>query len=92
MLRRCLEKLLRKVPPTQAAYQQGRTTTELVFTFKVLAEKAITSENYKIILLLLDMSKAFDAVRRSELFNILEEVLEKGELHMMKILIEHVSL
>ena len=52
MLRRCVEKLLRKVPPTQAAYQQGRSTTELVFTFKVLAEKAITSENYKIILLL----------------------------------------
>ena len=92
MLRRCLEKLLRKVPPTQAAYQQVRSTKELVFTFKVLAEKAITSENYKIILLLVDMSKAFDTVRRSELFNILEEVLEKDELHMMKILIEDVSL
>ena len=49
-------------------------------------------ENYKIILLLLDMSKAFDTVRRSELFNILEEALEKDKLHMMKILIEDVSL
>jgi len=76
----------------QAAYYQGRSTTELVFTFKVLAEKAITSKNYKIILRLLDMSKAFDTVRRSELFNILEEALEKDELHMMKILIEDVSL
>ena len=28
-----------EVPPTQAAYQQGRSTTELVFTFKVLAER-----------------------------------------------------
>ena len=50
------------------------------------------SENYKIILLLLDMSQAFDTVRRSELFNILEEALEKDELHMMKMLIEDVSL
>ena len=63
MFRRCLEKLLQKVPPTQATYQQGRSTAELVFTFKVLAEKAITSENYKIMLVLLDMSKAFDTVR-----------------------------
>ena len=31
-------------------------------------------------------------MRRSELFNILEEALEKDELHMMKILIEDVSL
>ena len=37
------------------------------------------------------MSKAFDTVR-SELFIILEEALEKDELHMMKILIEDVSL
>ena len=57
MLRRSLQKLPTKIPPTQAAYQQGRSTTELVFTLKILAEKAITSENYEIVLLLLDMSK-----------------------------------
>ncbi len=64
MLRRCPEKLLNKMPETQAAYQQGRSTTEQLSNFKILAEKAITSEDYKIILLLLDMSKAFDTVRR----------------------------
>ena len=92
MLRRCLKKFLEKVPSTQAAYQQGRSTTELVFSFKVLAEKAIMSEDYKIILLLLDMSKAFDTVRRNELFKILKEILDKDELHMMKILVEDVKL
>ena len=50
MLRRCLEKLLSIVPETQAAYQQGRSTTEQVFSFKIQAEKAITSEDYRIIL------------------------------------------
>ena len=92
MLRRCLDKLLERIPKTQAAYQQGRSTTELVFSFKVLAEKAITSENYKIFLLLLDMSKAFDTVRRNDLFTILEDILEVDELHMMKILVEDVIL
>jgi len=38
------------------------------------------------------MSQAFDIVRESELFNILEDVLEKDELHMLKILVEDVSL
>ena len=41
---------------------------------------------------MLDMSKAFDMVRRNELFDILEETLEKDELHMMKILVEDVVL
>jgi hypothetical protein len=92
MLRRCLQKLLKKIPATQAAYQAGRSTTEQVFSFKILAEKAITSNDYTIILLLLDMSKAFDTVRRSDLMKTLKTVLDKDELHMIKILIEDVIL
>ena len=48
MIRQSMEKMKEKIPLSQAAYQQGRSTTEQVFTFKVLAEKAITSEDYKI--------------------------------------------
>ena len=92
MLRRTLKKLLQKVTPSQAAYQQGRNTTEMVFTFKILAEKALTSQDYKLILLLLDMSKAFETVRRNELFKILKEVLNKDELHMIKIPVKDVKL
>ncbi len=91
-LRRCLDKILLIILNTQAAYQQGRSTTELVFSMKVLAEKAITSDNYEIMLLLFDMSKAFDTVRRNELFKILKEVLDDDDLHMMKILVENVKL
>ena len=43
ILIRNLKKLLQRIPPSQAEYQQGRSTTELVFSFKTLAEKAITS-------------------------------------------------
>ena len=32
---------------------------------KILAEKALTSSNYKIEIMLLDMSKAFDSVNRT---------------------------
>ena len=42
MIRRASQKLSNKIAITQAAYRAGRSTTENVFTFKVLAEKAIT--------------------------------------------------
>ena len=43
------------------------TTRSVVFSMKLLAEKAITSSDYKIYILLLDMSKAFDTVNRNQL-------------------------
>ena len=92
MLERTSEKIRRKIPLSQAAYDSGRSTTEHVFTFKLLAEKAITSADYEVTLLMLDMSKAFDTVRRKDLINILKEVLDDDEIHIMKILLQNVNL
>ena len=58
----------------------------------MLIEKAITSSNYNIYLLLLDMTKAFDTVNRRNLLQDLKEILEPDELHIMSILIKDVSL
>ncbi len=43
-------------------------------------------------ILLLDMSKAFDTVRRNDLFDVLKEIIDKDEIHMIKILAENVKL
>ena len=64
MIRRTSQKLSNTIPITQAAYRACRSTTENVFTFKVLAETAITSKDYETHILMLDMSKAFDTVQR----------------------------
>ena len=53
-----------RIPISQAAYQSGQSTTEQVFAVKLLAEKAITSENYNIFLLMLDMSNPGDALTK----------------------------
>ena len=92
MIRRTSQKLSNKIPITQAAYRAGRSTTEKVFTFKVLAEKAITSKDYETHLLMLDMSKAFDTVQRKSLFDELQEILPEDKLHMLYILINDVNL
>ena len=49
----------------------------------MITEKAIISSNYKIYLILLDMSKAFDTVNRKKLFDHLEETLAPDELYIM---------
>jgi len=92
LIRRINDKIYSKIPNSQAAYRIGRSTTEQVFTFKCLAEKAITSKSYEIIIEMLDMSKAFDTVERGKLFEILQTVLADDELHLMKILIKDVQL
>ena len=85
IIQRTWDKFATKIPPEQAAYQSGRSTTEQVYTIKMLVEKAINASDYSIYILLLDMSKAFDTVDR-KLFKYLEEILEADELHLLSIL------
>ena len=76
--KRIKNKIDTEIPPSQAAYRQGRSTTEHVFATKMLAEKAITSQNYTIYLLMLDMSKAFDTVDRSMLIDDLKNIIDEA--------------
>ena len=76
----------------KAVYKAGRSTTEHVFTCKILAEKAVTSECYETTILLLDMSKAFDTVKRNNLMELLETILDPDETHVIKILLKDVKL
>ena len=69
MMKRIWNRLSKDIPTEQAAYQPGRGTTEHVWAVKMITEKAIISSNYKIYLILLDMSKAFDTVNRKILFD-----------------------
>ena len=86
------EKLSNNIPITQAAYRAGRSTTDNVFTFTILAEKAITSKDYEPHLLMLDMNKAFDTVQRKSMFDELQEILPEDEQHMLYILFNDVNL
>ena len=86
LMQRCWERIKEKIPIDQAAYQPGRSTTEHVFSIKILAEKAITSNDFTLYLFLIDMTKAFDTVDRSKLLSILEEFLNEDEMHLIFIL------
>ena len=93
LIRRIGERVQSKIPKSQSAYQKGRSTTEQVFVFRTMAEKAIASNNYHTHLLMMDMSKAFDTVNRSTLMKDLVLILEPDELHLIiKILVTEVQL
>ena len=55
---------------------------------KILAEKAITSQEYTIFLLMLDMSKAFDTVNRKLLIEDLSKIINRDELHIISIMLQ----
>ena len=65
LINRIQKRVLWHLPKSQAAYQSGRSTTEHVFAYKLLPEKAITSSFYITNIILMDMSKAFDNVHRA---------------------------
>ena len=76
----------------QAAYQKGRNTTKQVLYVKFLLGKAITSENYNLIIIMIDVSKAFDTGNQNTLLEKLETILDESEMRMMYLLIHNVKL
>ena len=86
LLERIWDRLEKEIPLEQAAYQSGRSTSEQVLALKLLAEKAILNSDYTIYVMLLDMSKAFDTVNRKTLFENLEKILRKDEIHILSII------
>ena len=77
-----------EIPINQAAYRKNRSTTEHAFATKLIIERAITSKNETVYLLLLDMTKAFDSIKRSILINELQKVINNDELHLIKMLLD----
>ena len=57
-----------------------------------MAEKAISSSNYEINVLLLDMWKVFDTMEGDTLINDLKQVLEPDELSIFYLLLEDVEI
>eukprot|EP00795_Rhopilema_esculentum_P017828 gene17828-9525_t len=83
MLERINPRIQENIPISQAAYRQGRSTTEQVQAFKLLAEKAITTEDTEYTITLIDMSKAFDTVNRKTLIEDLKHIVNKEELYIL---------
>ena len=76
------DRIDQEIPIQQAAYRKGRSTTEHVFATKLIIERIMSTENEKVHLLLLDMSKAFDTIKRKTLILELQKILEPDKIHL----------
>ena len=80
------------IPLSQVAHRKGRSTTEHVFSMKILCEKAITLCGYSTLVLLLDMTKALNNINTGHLYKRLSDILHPDELKIMNILMNDVTL
>ena len=75
------------IPPSQAAYRSGRSTTEQVFALKIAAERTVSTKDEELHLILLDMSKAFDSMNRKKLLEDLSEIIGEDELQIIQLML-----
>ena len=88
IMKRINSRLDSAIPMSQAAYCKNRSTTEHIFATKLVVERTISSTNETVYLLLLDIIKAFDSIQRNTLIEDLKNVLNQGELYLIRFLLD----
>ena len=79
--------------PYNKLFQKGRSTTVQVFSLKLLAEKAIGTNDYTVFILVCSICRKLSTyVNHSKLMNYLSEILDHSELYIMNLLINEVTL
>ena len=77
--------------PSQSGFRRGRSTADVVFGYRWLCAKAlrqrVTPEFIGI-----DLSRAFDTIRRDKLLEVLQSFLDEHEIRMIRFLLAATSL
>ena len=100
MLRKILSNIvLRRIQPkveqflgdSQAAYRPNRSTSDIVWAYKWIIAKTQTSQ-IKVYITGIDMSSAFDTIRREQLIGIVKKFLDEDEVRMIQLLLSNTTL
>ena len=76
---------------SQSGFRPNRSTSDVVWTHKWFAAKT-NVENVCIKISGIDMSAAFDTIKRNKLLTILEDILEEDELRLVRFLLSNTTL
>ena len=76
---------------SQSAYREKRSTGDIVWAYRWIIAKA-QKEKEKIYITGIDLSSAFDTIIREKLVIILERIIDKDELQMVKFLLKDTKL
>ena len=91
VLRRIEGYLDERIDRSQHAHSRNKSTGDVVLTHKLLYAASI-ERKFDPKVVGIDMSKAFDTVRRSQLLQILQDIIDPGNLNIIKVLFSNTTL
>ena len=91
VLNRIKVKVENYLSQSQSAYRPGRSTSDIVWTHRFLAARVQKVEE-EIYITGIDMSSAFDTIRRSTLIETLKTFLNEDEVRMIRVLLSNTTL
>ena len=91
VLSRIATKVDNFLSPSQSGFRRGRSTADVVFGYRWLCAKALR-QRVTIEFLCIDLSRAFDTIRRDKLLEVLQSFLDEPELRMIRFLLAATSL
>ena len=91
VLSRIATKVDNFLSPSQSGFRRGRSTADVVFGYRWLCTKS-QRQRITIEFLCIDLSRAFDTIRRDKLLEVLQSFLDGPELRMIRILLAATSL
>ena len=77
--------------PSQSGFRRGHSTADVVLGYRWLCAKA-QCQRITIEFLCIDLSRAFDTIRRDKLLEVLQSFLDEPELRMIRFLLAATSL
>ena len=77
--------------PSQSGFRRGRSTADVLFGYRWLSAKA-QRQRVSIEFLGIDLSRAFDTIRRDKLLDILQTFLDESEMRMIRLLLADTTL
>ena len=91
LLNRTNEKIDNYLSHSQSAYRNSRSTSDIVWTHRWMAARIqMKKESYYIVGI--DMSSAFDTIRRNKLIEILETFFDEDEMRITRLLLSDTKL
>ena len=89
--KRISPKVNKYLSASQHAYREGKSTSDIIWCFRWLAAKMQVVKG-RLYVTGIDMSSAFDTIKRSNLLEILHKFLNEDEMRMIRILLSNTTL
>ena len=91
-LTRIKDKINLYISPSQSAYRNNRSTTDIILAHRFICAKAQKYQDIQIIITGIDMSSAFDTIDRNETLKTLSRIIDYDEQRMCRLLLSKTTI